>query len=39
MGTVLVEMLGDRRIKIEVILGQPLSQVEGFTSAARIYMR
>ena len=38
-GSLLVQMLGDRRIKIEVFLGQPPSQVEGFTSAARIYER
>ena len=38
-GTLLVEMLGDRRIKIEVFLGRPPSQVEGFTGAAQIYTR
>ena len=38
-GTVLVEMIGDRRIKIEVFLGQPPSQVEGFTDSSVFYTR
>ena len=39
IGSLLVQMLEDRRIKIEVFLEQPPSQVEGFTSEARIYER
>ena len=38
-GSLLVRMQEDRRIKIEVFLGQPPSQVEEFTSAALIYER
>ena len=38
-GTLLVQMLGDRRIELEVFLGQAPDQVQGFTSAARIYLR
>ena len=38
-GTALVQMLGDRRIKMEVFLEQAPDQVQGFTSAARIYLR
>ena len=38
-GSLLVQMLGDRRVKVEVFLGQPSSRSEGFTSAARIYER
>ena len=37
--SLLVQMLGDRLIKIEVFMGRPPSQVEGFTSGARIYLR
>ena len=38
-GTLLVQMLGDRRIKVEVFLGKAPGEVEGFTDAARIYER
>ena len=34
-----MQMLGDRRIKMEVFLEQAPEQVQGFTSAARIYER
>jgi hypothetical protein len=39
MGTVLVQLLGDRRLEFEVFMGQPASQVSGFTDAAVIYER
>ena len=38
-GSLLVQMLEDRRIKIEVFLGQPPSEVGGFTGGALIYER
>ena len=38
-GSLLVQMLEDRRIKLEVFLGQAPDQVQGFTDAARIYRR
>ena len=38
-GSLLVQMLGERRIKMEVFLEQAPDQVQGFTSAARIYER
>ena len=38
-GTALVQMLGDRRIKMEVFLERAPDQVEGFTNGARIYER
>ncbi len=38
-GTVLVQMLEDRKIKLETFPGQSTSQVEGFTSGAKIYVR
>ena len=38
-GSLLVQMLEDHRIKIEVFLGQPPSEVGGFTGGALIYER
>ncbi len=38
-GTVLVEMTEDRRIKIEVFLGQTPSRIEGFTDSSVFYTR
>ena len=38
-GSLLVQMLGDRRIKTEVFLERPPGQVVGFTTEARIYER
>lgn len=38
-GTVLVQMLADRRIKVEVFIGKTPTQVTGFTNAAKIYDR
>ncbi|MDP2671201.1 MAG: hypothetical protein Q8P13_01940 [bacterium] len=38
-GTVLVQLLEKRKLKIEVFLNKTPSQVSGFTSAARIYDR
>ena len=39
LGVFLVEMLTDRRIKVEVFPGKTASQVDGFTGAAKIYER
>lgn len=39
LGTFLVQHLGDRSIKVEVIPGKPPNQVPGFSSAAVIYRR
>ncbi len=38
-GTILVQMLADRRLKFEVFMGKRASQVSGFTDAAVIYER
>lgn len=38
-GTVLVEMLENRKIKFESFPGKTASQVNGFTSGAKIYVR
>ncbi|MBI2572526.1 hypothetical protein HYV86_01590 [Candidatus Woesearchaeota archaeon] len=38
-GVVLVEMLEDRRMKLEVFAGKTASQVSGFSSAAKFYER
>jgi hypothetical protein len=39
LGTFLVQHLGDRTIRIEVIAGKPPHAVSGFSDAARIYRR
>ena len=39
MGTVLMQLLEDRRLEVEVFMGRRASQVDGFTSAAVIYER
>ena len=39
LGVLLVQMLGDRRIKVEVFPGRVAGDVSGFTPAARIYER
>jgi len=39
LGVFLVQMLGDRRIKVEVYPGKTSSEVSGFTEAANIYER
>lgn len=39
LGVFLVQMLGDRKIKIEVFPGKSASQVSGFTAKAQIYNR
>lgn len=38
-GTVLMQLLGDRRLKVEVFMGKLASQVTGFTNAAVVYER
>lgn len=38
-GAVLVQMLDDRKIKVETFPGKSASEVSGFTSAAKIYER
>lgn len=38
-GAVLVQMVGDRKIKVEAFPGKSASEVSGFTSAAKIYER
>ncbi len=38
-GTVLIQMIGNRRMKMEIFPGQTGDQVSGFTSAAVIYER
>ena len=38
-GTLLIQMIENRRIKVEVFLEKAPSEVEGFTDAARIYER
>ena len=38
-GVVLVEMLGDRKIKFEAFPGKTASQVSGFTGKVKVYER
>lgn len=38
-GTALLQLLEDRKLKLEVFPGKPASQVSGFTPKARIYER
>ncbi|MBI4040129.1 hypothetical protein HY389_02125 [Candidatus Daviesbacteria bacterium] len=38
-GTVLLQLLEDRKLKLEVFLGKSASEVSGFTQNARIYER
>lgn len=38
-GVMVVEMIGDRKLKMQVFPGKTAAQVQGFTSAARIYER
>ena len=38
-GTMLVQMLSDRKIKVEIFAGKTASQVSGFTSNAVVYER
>lgn len=38
-GTMLVQMISDRRIKVEIIAGKTASEVSGFTSNAIMYER
>ncbi len=38
-GTVLVQMLEGRKVKVEVFLNKTLSQVSGFTANAKLYTR
>lgn len=38
-GTALLQLLDDRRLKLEVFTGQSASQVKGFTTNAKIYER
>ena len=39
LGIFLVEMLSDRRIRVEVFAGKTVAEVSGFTLAAKIYER
>jgi hypothetical protein len=39
MGTVLMQLIEDRRLQVEVFMGKRASQVPGFTSAAVVYER
>ena len=39
LGIFLVQMQGDRRIKVEVFPGKTANEIQGFTSTARIYER
>jgi hypothetical protein len=39
LGVVLIQMLDDRHIHVEVMMGKSASQVSGFTGAAQIYGR
>jgi hypothetical protein len=39
LGTFLVQHLGDRNIRIEVIPGKAPDEVSGFSDSARIYRR
>ena len=38
-GVALVQMLEDRLLKVEAFLGKRALEVEGFTSAAKLYER
>ena len=39
VGVVLVQMLEDRLLKVEAFPGKKAAEVEGFTSAAKLYER
>ena len=38
-GTILVQLISDRKLKVEIFPGQTASQVNGFTNAVKIYER
>ena len=38
-GTVLMQLIADRRLKVEVFPGNRAEEVDGFTAAAVIYER
>ena len=39
MGTVLMQLIDDRRLQVEVFMGKRASQVTSFTNAAVVYQR
>jgi hypothetical protein len=39
LGTVLLQLLEDRRLRVEIFMGKQATQVSDFTSAALVYER